>query len=388
MAGKAKRHGVEHTFVYRGILYGHIAGPLVWARLAAAIMRATASIQPQSAAGTETYVDDPLTAVGGTRVERRHRLLAYCSLWQALGLHISWHKAQLGDSAVWIGAKFEVKYVDGEADMLELTIGPEKLTKLEQEAKQLLEQTPCDRARLRRFAGLCSWVASVVPAARVFSTMVWAAAASKPAAGETEDHISPARVRFPLRWLIELCTRRAAHMPRLFPIQPPSGTIAVGFDASTTGGGAWLAFNGGPPSRYIVLKWRRSDEKVLKATTGDCGSQALWESYSLLIALKTWTHLLTANRAELHLFGDAEGVLRAVLAKRARNAAINLVIAEIGLTLAPTNFDLQAAHLWSEENALADALSRRAEGVEIPAELANAVKDKVRWSQYKFLRED
>ena len=149
-----------------------------------------------------------------------------------------------------------------------------------------------------------------------------------------------------------------------------------------------MSLNDETPSRYIVLKWRPLDEKVLKAKRGDCGSQALWDAYTLLIALKTWTHLLVAKRAELHLFGDAEGVLRAVLAKKARNAAVNLVIAEIGLTLAPTNFDLQAAHLWSEENALADALSRGAEGIEVPAELADAVKDQVRWSQFKFLRED
>ena len=45
MAGKARRRGKDAVFVYNAILYGHIAGPLVWARLAAAVFRATAAMQ-------------------------------------------------------------------------------------------------------------------------------------------------------------------------------------------------------------------------------------------------------------------------------------------------------------------------------------------------------
>ena len=50
MAGAATQDGVPGFFVYLSILFGHIAGPLVWGRLGAALGRATASLhQPAEA---------------------------------------------------------------------------------------------------------------------------------------------------------------------------------------------------------------------------------------------------------------------------------------------------------------------------------------------------
>ena len=77
------------------------------------------------------------------------------------------------------------------------------------------------------------------------------------------------------------------------------------------------------------------------------------------------------------MVGDAEGVLKAVVAKKAKCPGINVLIAEIGLVLARTPFDLEAAHIWSEENTTADVLSRRAHGEPLPPELAHAERVKV-----------
>ena len=77
------------------------------------------------------------------------------------------------------------------------------------------------------------------------------------------------------------------------------------------------------------------------------------------------------------MIGDAEGVLKAVVAKRAKSPAINLIVAEINLCLSITSFDLQAAHIWSEENTVADILSRRAPDEALPAEATRAERVKV-----------
>ena len=68
----------------------------------------------------------------------------------------------------------------------------------------------------------------------------------------------------------------------------------------------------------------------------------------------------------LELRGDAQGVLQAVLARRARCPSVNLIVAEIQLVLGASMFDMFAAQVWSEDNDVADALSRLAEGAVMP----------------------
>ena len=93
--------------------------------------------------------------------------------------------------------------------------------------------------------------------------------------------------------------------------------------------------------------------------------------------------------SELFVLGDALGVLQAVLAKRARCPDINMQIAEMNLILAATPHELTAAHVWSEENALADALSRLQEtGDELPALCRTATEDTPKEPAYKFVGKD
>ena len=56
-------------FCYRSLLFGAIAGPLIWGREAAFLMRAIAAMfQPQEL-GIQCYVDDPIAAVRGTAIQ-------------------------------------------------------------------------------------------------------------------------------------------------------------------------------------------------------------------------------------------------------------------------------------------------------------------------------
>ena len=96
----------------------------------------------------------------------------------------------------------------------------------------------------------------------------------------------------------------------------------------------------------------------MNAKAGDNGSMPLWEAYTLLLALVKWAPIVADLGANLTIIGDAQGVLRAVVAKRAKHADLNLAIAEINLVLAPCNFALEAEHIWSEHNEIADQLSR------------------------------
>ena len=78
----------------------------------------------------------------------------------------------------------------------------------------------------------------------------------------------------------------------------------------------------------------------------------------LLVALWSWRAKFSSPSARLILRGDAKGVLQDVVAQRARNPGINLIIAEMQLALARSAMDLTALHWWSEDNELCDMLSR------------------------------
>ena len=75
----------------------------------------------------------------------------------------------------------------------------------------------------------------------------------------------------------------------------------------------------------------------------------------LMLALQTWIGIVAEIDASFHVLGDAEGVLTAVLAKRAKAPRVNLVVSEINLILAASQHELTAEHIFSEHNAIADA---------------------------------
>ena len=52
---------------------------------------------------------------------------------------------------------------------------------------------------------------------------------------------------------------------------------------------------------------------------------------------------------------------------RAQDPVINAIFMELALLFAPKGAELSAMHIWSENNTLADTLSRLAEGAVLPA---------------------
>ena len=112
------------------------------------------------------------------------------------------------------------------------------------------------RRELRELAGLGAWMASITPALRPFVQILWAAVASRPAGKESADSVSTERFRHALHWITEFCTRGLVTLPRFFPTAVPKKGPVVGFDASTTGGGAWLSLKGSTQvEHYLRVAW-------------------------------------------------------------------------------------------------------------------------------------
>ena len=137
---------------------------------------------------------------------------------------------------------------------------------------------------------------------------------------------------------------------------------------------------------WWACAWTEDDETLLGAKLGDAGSQAVWEGYALLLAISTWQDKLENLRCTIELRGDALGVLQAVLARRGCCPEVNLIVAEIQLLLGRSMHDLFAIHIWSEDNTLADQLSRIPEGASIPDECPESRRHQVKRRRWCSLR--
>ena len=84
----------------------------------------------------------------------------------------------------------------------------------------------------------------------------------------------------------------------------------------------------------------------------------------MLLAIKQWAPLV--QRGCLSVRGDASGVLTGLVRMRASSAVINKICKELALIIAPYGLHLAGIHVYSEQNTLADALSRMAVGAVLP----------------------
>ena len=387
LAGSATLDRQPGLFVYKTVLFGVKTGPLLWGRLAALVMRMTASLFSPEEAANQCYVDDPLGVHGGTAAERIKSMALTLLLWQVLGLQMAWDKAAQGLAVDWLGARVEVTLDEfhNPAGVL-ITISKDKADKVLEVATPWLNSSHVPRREFRQFTGLCAWIAPVVPTLRPFVQILWAALAAKPAKGESRLRLSTARVQLALRWIVAFATEGLATWPRWFPAAQTSSKIIIGFDASTTGGGAWLRL---PHSqqivKYCMTTWTTADETVLGAVRYVPDYQAVWETYMLLIAVATWIEDIQKTFSTFEVVGDALGILKAVITRKARCPTINLLIMELQLLLGRSMYDMYATHIWSEKNDIADKLSRYGEGASIPRQCRDAAETPARRPRLQFL---
>ena len=149
-------------------------------------------------------------------------------------------------------------------------------------------------------------------------------------------------------------------MRHLFLVDQFLDGLVLEVDASTTGGGA-ACWHGDrrrsqrkPPDAFVCTQWTPEDEQLLLAARGDPAHQATWEAFMALLAIR---HFVTLkSRGKIVLVGDALGVWYSLVRMNAK--ATKIEIKELALHLAPLAHELVGIHVWSEENVLADSLSR------------------------------
>ena len=113
-----------------------------------------------------------------------------------------------------------------------------------------------------------------------------------------------------------------------------------------------------PPWAWAARRWTHHDGQMANRKRGVPGSQARWEAYAAVTALFLWQKIALDTRGGITLVGDALGVLFGTATLRSKDKHINRLMMELALLLAPTGHCLEALHIWSEDNDLADKLSR------------------------------
>ena len=206
-----------------------------------------------------------------------------------------------------------------------------------------------------------TWVANVCPQVKPFLTMIWAALSSR----SYGEFVHGKQVELPLKWIAAFVNNVKGPLRRHFRPRAAMAMV-VTFDGSPEGGGATLqlavptnADRGAHKIEYYWhTKWTSEDEKVARAAIGDPASQAKWEAYTLLLAIAVWQPALACTEGQLVFVGDALGVLHDAMKFTAKDPALNRLMAELALRVAPCGFELSAVHIWSSWNDVCDELSR------------------------------
>ena len=346
-------------FVYACVLFGVKSGPLLWGRHAALIMRLTSALTGNRARA-QCFVDDPLLTVWGTESQRDSTLLAIILFWLAIGCRLSWGKGCRGRRVEWIGAVLQPWLSATLVPGLTLTITEDKVAKLAHLCDEILgAQVQVSRGKIRRLAGLATWIAGIMPQITAYTARLWAASAT------SAEYVAAHQLRPTVMWLRRLCNDNLQRVQRHCREQPGYFTL-ITFDAALTGGGATLQAGlksiedaaTKPMLAYWHTHWEAEDYNLLKVTKDDPSGQAALEAYTLLISVATWSKVLEQAQGALHVRGDALGVLYNMLRLKSKDPVLNAIAGELAHLVAPLGLDIRAAHVWSERNDTCDHLSR------------------------------
>ena len=201
-----------------------------------------------------------------------------------------------------------------------------------------------------------------MPQIRPFIRQVWGAlAAPRPAGTQHLDYkrqITPA-----LHWIYEFACGHLSGLTRtVHALTRDILGITIVSDASPWGGGAlmWHTFqeyaDNQPAAEFLNVQWTAEHEGLIDGQVGSPDHQASWEALAFGIAIRTW--VTGKVQGKITIIGDAQGVISNIIAMRSRAPAINDIVKEIALHLAPLGLDLLGLHLWAEQNEQADELSR------------------------------
>ena len=380
--------------VWRVLGFGGKPKPLVHSRVASFAARTAQALlgvpnrRVQKGTGArgrlQMYVDDPVLSVSGSDQAVNKAIDSVILWWLVLGVPLSWKKGILVEAEqkhTWIGVDFVLR----KGGLSAMTL-PDKF------AKELADQLGpfcslkghSSRKEAEVIVGRVARVAHVIAEARPFSAALWTALTESDRAhraGQREappGRVAHRRFAFGARWvkaLLEgspdapfLLEREVrADGPR--PASLSSWSLAT--DASPWGGGAVLLHNG-VPMEYATWQWKDEQVEHLGVVIGDPAHQTFWEFFCLALSLTIWAKNFVAE--SLALLCDNTAALQNALDMKGSGAQLE-VAQELAWRKARGRWAYEPGHLPSQQNVLADALSRLSapDSKQTPEELSGAI---------------
>ena len=370
---------VGRFVVWRVLGFGGKPNPLVFSRAASFASRtAQALLGPEDAHArddcsevaygkVQLYVDDPAVSVHGTPSQNEATFDIIIMWWLALGIPLSWKKGEVFVERAahrWIGIMYEI-VDDGARMRLPEEFVADLLERIEPLCR-LHGSVPA--TDLDVVIGKAARVAHVVPAARPFVAGLWGALSatrSTPSFSSSPSRVPCRRFCFAAAWIRALLREDPGcplPLERLVTAAPPPSASRSGwwieFDASPYGGGGVLKNEQGVIEEYFATVWAEDDAEHLQVWTGDPAFQTFWEFATLLLCLMAWGAYFRDE--SVVIFGDNTAALSGALSLKGRGCLL-AVAREISWRQAKRGWRFETAHLPSEHNQVADALSRTAD---------------------------
>ena len=287
-------------YVFVALFFGHKTAPLLMCRLSALFSRLLQGMFWKAELQMATYVDDPLTALVGSRPRRLRNLSLLLLTFGALGIQLSWKKGDRGTKLTWIGVQMELRWREG-ALLCEV---PDKL-RLEILGHLDNWKGMIPIAELRSVTGKLTWAAGIYRRAKWAVSMLYAALAAHEAevkSGEealrrdnradprNKNHLIPVkRFEAARKWLAELFReQRLVTKKTLFN---PSEHVMIIMTRRLRDAGGLFLTKATRTSPWTVLRAceyevDRDDAKLLNFDFGSHKSHTFLEALAVLLALR------------------------------------------------------------------------------------------------------
>ena len=325
------------------LCFGLRCAPTIFDHLSGFIVKIA---NARGAINVTNYLDDFLVSANDSSSCLQARDIVTSTI-ELLGFQVSWKKVtEPSTITTFLGISIDsIKF--------ELSLPMEKVVKLKSTISTVLSRGHTSKKELERLGGLVSYCSYVVRGGRTFSRRIFDLSASY-SRHSSRIPLSDA-IKDDLHWWSSFCDTfngRACIIRNTHPVPMYS-------DASFMGFGAWLGKD------WIFGVW---DEPSTPPIDPGCGHLSappeagvprninVCELWPLVVGLKRWGPHFANFR--VHLITDNMQVLAMINTGRSCNRICMSWLRELFWLCFIWNFDIFATYIKSEDNVLADALSR------------------------------
>ena len=294
------------------------------------------------------YLDDFLV-ISDTASSCLHERTLVTNAITILGASVSWKKVtDPSKITTFLGITID-------SSLMELSLPMAKVEKLQGFIQGLLDKGTATKKELEKVGGLVSHCSYVVRGGRTFSRRIFDLAASYSRASRAVPLDEAIRADF--QWWLSFCQTfngRACIIRGLHPVPLYSDSSFLGF-------GAWVGLD------WLYGLW--ADDTYHSPLPVGCGHLEgpprfdippkninVYELWPVVIGIKRWAPYF--RNARIHVITDNMQVLAMLNTGRSSNKLCMSWLREIFWTCFINNSDVYASYIRSEDNILADALSR------------------------------